>query len=150
MTDVEFNPEAKDGDNDGIIQEGTPFERPIEEAEVNPVVEAPVAEPVLVEDEPAVIVAPVAPEETPAIVPVENGVIGTGKVVKKKDAPKPKAAAADKTDKVAIFSSRNSVWQGVGKIVKGYNFVTKDAADKWLTLDSVRAVEPNEIKSNLG
>ena len=23
-----YNPEARDGDNDGIIQEGTPFERP--------------------------------------------------------------------------------------------------------------------------
>jgi hypothetical protein len=24
-----FNPDAKDGDGDGIIQEGTPFERPV-------------------------------------------------------------------------------------------------------------------------
>ena len=23
-----YNPEARDGDNDGIVQEGTPFERP--------------------------------------------------------------------------------------------------------------------------
>ena len=23
-----YNPDAKDGDNDGIVQEGTPFERP--------------------------------------------------------------------------------------------------------------------------
>ena len=23
-----YNPEARDGDNDGVVQEGTPFERP--------------------------------------------------------------------------------------------------------------------------
>ncbi len=25
---VGYNPNAKDGDNDGVVQEGTPFERP--------------------------------------------------------------------------------------------------------------------------
>lgn len=29
-----FNPEAKDGDGDGLLQDGTPFERPVESEEV--------------------------------------------------------------------------------------------------------------------
>jgi hypothetical protein len=33
VVEPQFNPEAKDGDGDGIVQEGTPFERPIEETE---------------------------------------------------------------------------------------------------------------------
>jgi hypothetical protein len=30
VKDVEYNPDAIDGDGDGIVQEGTEFERPIE------------------------------------------------------------------------------------------------------------------------
>jgi hypothetical protein len=30
---VEFNPEAKDADGDGFVQDGTPFQRPVEETE---------------------------------------------------------------------------------------------------------------------
>lgn len=31
---VPFKPDAKDGDGDGIVQEGTPFERPAKETRV--------------------------------------------------------------------------------------------------------------------
>jgi hypothetical protein len=30
---VEFDPEATDGDSDGFVQDGTPFQRPVEEKE---------------------------------------------------------------------------------------------------------------------
>ena len=30
---VEFDPEATDGDGDGFVQDGTPFQRPVEETE---------------------------------------------------------------------------------------------------------------------
>lgn len=30
---VEFKPDAKDGDGDGLVQDGTPFERPVESKE---------------------------------------------------------------------------------------------------------------------
>tara|TARA_R110000796_G_scaffold114619_2_gene226312 strand:- start:1923 stop:2186 length:264 start_codon:yes stop_codon:yes gene_type:complete len=33
---VQFKPEAIDGDGDGFVQDGTEFERPIEELAVNP------------------------------------------------------------------------------------------------------------------
>lgn len=147
MTDVEFNPEAKDGDNDGIIQEGTPFERPVEEAEVNPVVVEEVVEaPAVAED---VITAPEPAEEIPAIVPVADGVIGTGKA---KKAPKKEATPApdDNEEKVAIFATRNLYWEGLGRINAGYSIVSKTAANKWLTLSKVREATPAEVKANLG
>ena len=153
MTENTFNPEATDGDGDGIIQEGTPFERPIEDALVNPVEEPAVTEEVaemVVEEEPVVVKAPEPEEETPAIVPVEDGVIGAGKVKKKKAEPKVEAPVTEKSETVALLSSRNIAWQGVGKLVKGYNIVSADAAEKWLTLDAVRSANPEEIKANLG
>jgi hypothetical protein len=33
---VQFNPKAIDGDADGYVQDGTEFERPVEEVAVNP------------------------------------------------------------------------------------------------------------------
>lgn len=161
MTENTFNPEATDGDGDGIIQEGTKWERSIDDALVNPVVDEAPAESAAVADvetseaavsieEPAVVKSPEPAEEEPALVPVEDGVIGAGKVKKKAAATKAKQPEAEKTETVALFSSRNLVWQGIGKLVKGYNLVGKDAAEKWLTLDSVREVKPEEVKANLG
>jgi hypothetical protein len=154
MTEDTFNPEARDGDNDGIVQEGTPFERPIEELEVNPVEEEVVAEveeaPAVIEEEPVVVVAPEPEDEAPAIVPVENGVIGAGKTKKKRPEPKKPEPVEEKSSTVALLSSRNLVWQGLGKLVKGYNIVSADAAEKWLTLDAVRVATPEEIKTTLG
>jgi hypothetical protein len=48
---------------------------------------------------------------------------------------------------VALYAERNLVWQGVGKVQKGYNIVTKEAAAKWLTLGTIREASPEEIKS---
>jgi hypothetical protein len=59
-------------------------------------------------------------------------------------------SSTKKIQKVALFASRNLVWQGVGKIVKGYNFVEPSEADFWLTKDGVRKATPEEIKAALG
>lgn len=159
MTENTFNPEAIDGDNDGLVQEGTEFERTVEEVEVNPVEETVAEEPVAVVEEPVieevvpeptVIVAPEPVETAPAITSVEDGVIGTGKVSKKKAAPAPKPAAEPVGEKVAIFASRNIHWQGMGKIQKGYAIVSKEDAEKWVTLPAVRLATPEEIKTYLG
>lgn len=91
------------------------------------------------------------PTEKPALAPVEDGVIGSGKApVKKSAEPKASASTAKKVEKVALFANRNVVWQGVGKIVKGYNLVDAAAAEKWLTLDGIRKVNPQEVKTALG
>lgn len=52
--------------------------------------------------------------------------------------------------KVAIFSERNLSWSGVGKIDKGYNFVTKEVAEKWLAHRAVREATPEEVASHFG
>ncbi len=76
------------------------------------------------------------------ITSVENGVIGTGKVVKK---AKPAAKTEAKPEKVAIHSSKNVSWGGVGKVYRGYNLVTPQQAEKWLTRSHVRLVTPEEL-----
>lgn len=165
MADVEFNPDATDGDGDGLVQDGTPFERPVGEMPegFNPDAkdgdgdgmvqdgtefERPVDEVITSKATKVVTDKELAADEVEGIAPVADGVIGTGTV--KKSKPAPKKVAAPKAETAAIFSDRNLVWPGVGKITKGYNFVPKSDAAQWVTLEGVREVTPEEIKTNLG
>jgi hypothetical protein len=62
------------------------------------------------------------------------------------DAPKvDKPSTTKETEKVAIFSTKNVSWAGVGRIGKGYNIVTRSDANKWLTREHVREATPEEI-----
>lgn len=54
------------------------------------------------------------------------------------------------TEKVAIYSVRNLSWNGVGELTRGYNIVTKEDADKWITNKSVRTASPEEVKRAYG
>ena len=65
----------------------------------------------------------------------------TEKIVVEKSTPK---------EKVAIYSQRNLTWTGVGALNKGYNIVTKDDCDKWLTHKAVRTASPEEVKRAYG
>lgn len=56
---------------------------------------------------------------------------------------------ADK-ETVAIHSTRNVSWEGVGKVEKGYNIVKKSAAEKWLTRDHTRLATPEEVAREYG
>ncbi len=99
-----------------------------------------------------VVEAPEAAEEVAALAPVADGAIGSAKVAK---APKPAPVAkskkaAVKEDKVAIHSERNVSWEGVGKIYRGFNIVSKDAADKWTTRSYVRLATPAEVAKEYG
>jgi hypothetical protein len=122
----------------------TPEDSVVEEPKNDPIVEeAPVVEPVVVEE----------PKEEPvmvqALAPLENGAIGVANVVKevKKAAPKKSTA---KKDTVAIHSTRNVTWSGVGKVYRGFNIVAKDDADKWLTRDHCRLATPEEVAKEYG
>ncbi len=88
-------------------------------------------------------------EEAEGITSVANGVIGTGTVK-----AKPKAAAKKQEavveEKVAIHSTKNVTWTGVGKVYRGYNIVTKAAADKWLTRNHTRLATPEEVAKEFG
>jgi hypothetical protein len=89
-------------------------------------------------------------EEVQALGSVADGVIGADR---KPVAPKPaKPAAAPKADKdvVALYSSRNMHWEGVGKLSKGYNIVSKEASEKWLTKEHVRIADAKEVAKGYG
>jgi hypothetical protein len=53
-------------------------------------------------------------------------------------------------EKVALYSTRNVYWDGIGEIKKGYNIVRKDRAEKWLTRDHVREATPEEVAKGFG
>ena len=56
-----------------------------------------------------------------------------------------------KTDKkVALYSLGNLHWQGVGQLVTGYNIVSKESSEKWLTLKKVRSATPEELANYYG
>jgi hypothetical protein len=53
-------------------------------------------------------------------------------------------------EKVAVYSLRNLSWIGIGTLTEGYNIVTKEDADKWITNKSVRTATPEEVKRAYG
>lgn len=92
------------------------------------------------------------PEDTvQALGSVAGGAIGATNTPRPAAKPAPKKAeSAKKAETVAIYSSRNVTWNGVGKVYRGYNIVEKDAADKWLSRDHVRLATPEEVAKEFG
>lgn len=82
-----------------------------------------------------------------SVVSNEDNVIGSGSADKKESA---KPTSAKGKDAVAIYSTRNVNWSGVGQVSKGYNIVTKQAADKWATRDHIRIATPEEVARDFG
>ena len=135
-----FKPEAIDGDNDGLVQDGTPWERSAEDVLVDPTTD------LSKED---VITSPEPVENTvPALSPIKDGVLGSATV--KKPVAKKKADDTLKVKKVAVHSTRNMSWTGVGKVYRGYNIVTNEQAEKWLTKPNLRMATPEEVAQEFG
>lgn len=85
-----------------------------------------------------------------ALVNDDNGVFSSQpKTATPKKAAKPKASKP-KNETVAIYSERNVVWRDVGKISKGYNIVSSEAAKKWLTRSYIREATPEEVAREFG
>lgn len=79
---------------------------------------------------------------------LESGAIGVTSAPAKE---KPKAATQEpKIETVAIFSTKNVTWNGVGKVYRGYNIVSVIDADKWLTRDHIRLATPEEVAEEFG
>jgi hypothetical protein len=55
-----------------------------------------------------------------------------------------------KKDTVAIHSTKNVTWPGVGKVYVGYNIVEKDESEKWLTRSHIRLATPQEVAKEFG
>jgi hypothetical protein len=88
--------------------------------------------------------------ETPAVEEaVEDKTVETVEEPVVEAKPKKEAKAPAKSteeSKVALYSERNVNWSGVGSLKAGYNIVSKEDADKWLSGSlAVRLATPEEI-----
>ena len=68
--------------------------------------------------------------------------------------PQEEVEEADKAktliNKVALYSERNLHMDNLGALKVGYNIVSKEASEKWLTHRLVRIAPPEEIASYYG
>lgn len=55
-----------------------------------------------------------------------------------------------KSNEVALYAIRNLHWAGVGALEAGYNIVSKEESEKWLTLKAVRIATPEEVATYYG
>ena len=53
----------------------------------------------------------------------------------------------DLTNKIALHSDRNLHMDALGALSVGYNIVSKEASEKWLTHRLVRIAQPEEVAS---
>jgi hypothetical protein len=53
-------------------------------------------------------------------------------------------------NKVALWSNKNIRWDGIGTLKKGYNIVTKEASESWLSRNGIRKATPEEIATFYG
>jgi hypothetical protein len=90
-----------------------------------------------------------APEEVQALGSVAEGVIGATTAPKAPERQK-SAKAAEVKETVALFSTKNVTWPGVGKVYRGYNIVEKDAATQWLTRSHIKPATPEEVAKEFG
>jgi hypothetical protein len=82
-----------------------------------------------------------------------NNVVGSGaadRALQKIEPVEQVVEHSIEENKKALWSEKNISWHEVGKIVRGYNIVTKEAADKWLTLNGIRTATPEEIATYYG
>jgi hypothetical protein len=61
-----------------------------------------------------------------------------------------KPTKTDVEGKVAVFSTKNVTWPGVGSVTKGYNIVSQEKADKWATRSHIRVATPQEVAQEFG
>ena len=142
----ELNNEIKEADAiEEVVVEETKVEDSalaVEEAVVEEVKKPKIAEASPVAPDVISAPKPAAPTK-PGLGYVGNGAMGS--TVVPKTTSKPVKPAAKEVEKVAIHSTKNVTWSEVGKVYRGYNIVTKDQADKWLTRDHTRLATPEEV-----
>ena len=123
-------------------------------AKENPVIDKVRVEEVVNDDNQKVITGP-AKKKTPRSSNIQkdsDNVLGSRAadralakiIVEEKEEPK------KVTDKVALWSNKNIRWSDVGAVKKGYNIVTEEASEKWLSKDGIRKATPEEVATHFG
>ena len=98
-----------------------------------------------------VITAPVKPtSKAPSIIQNDNGVIGSPHAERVFNKVITEEEPVEDLSKTAVWSDKNVRWSGVGALIKGYNIVTKEAAEKWVTMKGVRTATPEEVATHYG
>ncbi len=80
----------------------------------------------------------------PSIAVVDGAIGSPG--ASRKDPVKQIVEPKTKKETVALFSTKNVFWDGVGEVKRGYNFVTPAQAEKWKARNHIRVATPTEIK----
>jgi hypothetical protein len=80
----------------------------------------------------------------PSIAVVDGAIGSPG--ASRKDPVKQVVEPKTKKETVALFSTKNVFWDGVGEVKRGYNFVTPAQAEKWKARNHIRVATPTEIK----
>lgn len=80
----------------------------------------------------------------PSIAVVDGAIGSPG--ASRKDPVKAVSEPKTKKETVALFSTKNVFWDGVGEVKRGYNFVTPAQAEKWKARNHIRVATPAEIK----
>jgi hypothetical protein len=88
-------------------------------------------------------------KEINVIAQTETGAIGTGKRAINKTAESAKPEVK-KVETVALFSTKNVYWPGIGRINRGYNIVKKSLSEQWLTRSHIREATPEEVAREFG
>jgi hypothetical protein len=141
-------------ENSLTVEETVTFEAPVVEevlAVEDVSVEAPEVENIVEAVEPAETIATDSfanTEEVQAIGTV-NGAIGATTAPRESRKPA-KRVPEEKKETVAIHSSKNVSWEGVGNVNRGINIVSKAAADKWLTRSHITLATPEEVAREFG
>lgn len=82
-----------------------------------------------------------------AITTNESGTLVSGKADKLN---KKEAVTEKKPEGVALYSTKNVSWQGVGSLKKGYNIVSEKEAAQWSPRSHVRLATPEEVAAAYG
>ena len=93
--------------------------------------------------------SPEPKEEVPGLGYLAGGALGST-IVTKTPEKKVSSKKTEKKDTVAVHSTRNVTWSGVGKVYTGYNIVSKEASLKWLERDHIRLATPEEVAAEFG
>jgi len=80
----------------------------------------------------------------------ENNVVTVGSANTFNNKKKVSSEKINPIEKVALYSEKNMNWVSVGTVKKGYNVVTKEAAEMWLTRKGVRETTPQEVATHYG
>jgi hypothetical protein len=82
------------------------------------------------------------------LAPLSTGAIGVGKQARpKKEKPvEPKQGK----EKVAIKSTKNVSWMGVGQVKLGINYVSAEEAKEWSKRDHITVLKPEEVAKEYG